>query len=100
MAIVARNGRPLHTFQHVAIGNREDTIATMPPDELLRLWSRESLTSEMAIGHLIQNLVHQQAALAAVQSTLSGLRKDVERAAAQAPVPTESAVKRRPTKKS
>jgi hypothetical protein len=75
-------------------------MATMPPDELLRLWSRESLTSEMAIGHLIQNLVHQQAALAAMQSTLSVLRKDVERAATHEPAPIESAAKRRPAKKS
>ncbi len=47
-------------------------MATMPPDELLRLWSRESLTSDMAIGHLIQNLVHQQAALAAMQTRSLG----------------------------
>ena len=75
-------------------------MATVPPDELLRLWSRESLTSEMAIGHLIQNLVQQQAALAAMQSTLSGLRKDVERIAAPPPATTENAANRRPAKKS
>lgn len=72
-------------------------MATMPPDELLRLWSRENLTPEMAIGHLIQNLVHHQAALAAMQSALSGLRKDVEGIAAPAPI--ESAAKRRQHKK-
>jgi hypothetical protein len=75
-------------------------MATMPPDELLRLWSRESLTSEMAIGHLIQNLVQQQTTLAAMQASLTALRKDIERAAAQAPVPLESAAKRRSPKKS
>jgi hypothetical protein len=83
----------LHTFSY------EDAMATMPPDELLRLWSRESLTSEMAIGHLIQNLVHQQAALAAMQSTLSGLRKEVEHIAAPAPAMIENTAKRRPAKK-
>jgi len=73
-------------------------MATIPPDELLRLWSRESLTPEMAIGHLIQNLVQQQITLAAIQSTLSGLRKEVERTAAHEPI--ESATKRRQHKKS
>lgn len=75
-------------------------MATMPPDELLRLWSRESLTSEMAIGHLIQNLVQQQAALTAMQSSLAGLRKEVERTAAPPPATTENAAKRRTPKKS
>jgi hypothetical protein len=73
-------------------------MATVPPNELLRLWSRESLTSEMAIGHLIQNLVQQQAALAVMQSTLGCGRKDVERITA--PAPTESIAKQRPPKKS
>jgi hypothetical protein len=54
-------------------------MATVTPDELLRLWRQEGVTSEMAIGHLIQNLVKQQAAIAAMQSTLSVLRVDVDR---------------------
>ena len=70
-----------------------NTMATVTPDELLRLWRQESVTLEMAIGHLIQNLVKQQAAIAAMQSTLSALRVDVDR---MTPSPTvESTTKGR-----
>jgi len=76
-------------------------MATIPPDELLRLWSRETVTSEMAIGHLIQNLVQQQATIAGIQSTLSTLRSDVERTISQPSVVLEQNTKdkRRPRKK-
>ena len=68
-------------------------MATIPPDELLRLWSRETVTSEMAIGHLIQNLVQQQATIAGIQSTLSTLRSDVERIISLSPVVLEHTTK-------
>ena len=76
-------------------------MATIPPDELLRLWSRETVTSEMAIGHLIQNLVQQQATIAGIQNTLSTLRSDVERTISQPPVELEYTArdKQRPRKK-
>jgi hypothetical protein len=75
-------------------------MATIPPDELLRLWSRKTITSEMTIGHLIQNLVQQQATIAGIQSTLSTLRSDVERTIIQPPVTLEQNTKdkRRPHK--
>ena len=53
-------------------------MATVPPDELLRLWSKENVTPEMAIGHLIQNLVQQHAMIVALQGTLSALRSHVD----------------------
>ena len=71
-------------------------MATIPPDELLRLWSRETVTSEMAIGHLIQNLVQQQATIAGIQSTLSTLRSDVERTISRPPVELEHTTKDKP----
>jgi len=76
-------------------------MATIPPDELLRLWSRETVTSEMAIGHLIQNLVQQQVTIAGIQRTLSSLRSDVERTTSQPPVALEHTTKdkQRPRKK-
>jgi len=33
-------------------------MGTIPPSELLKLWQLEKITLEMAIGHLIQNLVN------------------------------------------
>ncbi len=76
-------------------------MATISPNELLRLWSGESLTSEIAIGHLIQNLIQQQATIAAIQSSLSTLRSDIERTSSQPPASVEKATKdkRRPLKK-
>jgi hypothetical protein len=33
-------------------------MSTITPQELLKLWQLEKITCEMAIGHLIQNLVN------------------------------------------
>jgi len=68
-------------------------MATIPPYELLRLWSRETVTSEMAIGHLIQNLVQQQATIAVIQSTLATLRSDIEHRVSRPPASIEKAAK-------
>lgn len=74
-------------------------MATVTPDELLRLWRQESITSEMAIGHLIQHLVKQQTAIAAMQSILSTLRVDVDRMTRPPPVAPTTKGKRQEPKK-
>ena len=35
-------------------------MGTMPPKELLDLWTRDDISVEMAIGHILQNLVKLQ----------------------------------------
>ncbi len=32
-------------------------MSTYPPDQLLQLWKSEQIDSQMAIGHVLQNLV-------------------------------------------
>ena len=32
-------------------------MSTFPPDQLLQLWKSEQIDSQMAIGHVLQNLV-------------------------------------------
>lgn len=58
---------------------RISTMAALPPEELLRLWRQEALSVEMAIGHIIQNLVKLQDALNAqrqlLQATLEAQRQ-------------------------
>jgi hypothetical protein len=38
-------------------------MGTMPPKELLILWTRDDIPVEMAVGHLVQNLVKLQTAV-------------------------------------
>jgi len=42
---------------------KEQRMSTVTPSELLNLWKQEQLTIEMAIGHILQNLVKQQTLL-------------------------------------
>lgn len=53
----------------------------------------------MAIGHLIQHLVKQQTAIAAMQSILSTLRVDVDRMTPPPPVAPTTKGKRQEPKK-
>lgn len=54
-------------------------MATLTPQELLTLWIREEeLTPEMAIGHILQNLVEMQHTLEAMTVTLYNLRSDLD----------------------
>jgi hypothetical protein len=45
-------------------------MGTVSPDELVRLWRQEELPVEMAVGHLLQNLVHLERALDAQRQLL------------------------------
>lgn len=53
-------------------------MATVPPNELLKLWTLEKITIDMAIGYLIQNQVNQQTALESHGGSLVKLRADVD----------------------
>lgn len=45
-------------------------MGTMKPDELAHLWRQEQLTTDMAIGHITQNLVQLHSALEAQRQLL------------------------------
>ncbi len=53
-------------------------MGTITPDELLKLWKLEKVTVEMAIGHTLQNLVKLHTAIETLDTTLYGLRGDVD----------------------
>jgi hypothetical protein len=59
-------------------------MATMPPAELLTLWKLEKLPLEMAMGHVLQNLVKIHADIEAINTTLYKLKSDTDRLAAHA----------------
>lgn len=52
-------------------------MGTLSPKDLLREWTLEKLTTEMATGHTLQSLVKIQQAIDAIQITLRKLRADV-----------------------
>lgn len=47
-------------------------MSTVTPAELLKLWTVEHIPSEMAVGHILQNLVK-------LQTMVGDLRADVNR---------------------
>ena len=53
-------------------------MGTITPDELLKLWKLEKMTVEMAIGHILQNLIKVHAATETLDASLYGLRGDVD----------------------
>ena len=53
-------------------------MGTITPDELLKLWKLEKMTVEMAIGHILQNLIKVHAATETLDTSLYGLRGDVD----------------------
>ncbi len=69
-------------------------MATMPPTELLKLWDREEMTPEMAIGHMLQNMVKEET----FQRMLLNLRADVERLIRHTGLPPTAKGKRKPPK--
>jgi len=73
-------------------------MATINPEELLRLWSAEKLTSEMAIGHLLQNLVLQQSSIGNLQASIASLRAEVQKLSGPEPDEPPSAP-RKPSQK-
>ena len=58
-------------------------MAAVPPQELWKLWKQEQITSEMAIGQLIQNQAEQQSALDAQRQTIALLQAQMNQLLAQ-----------------
>ncbi len=53
-------------------------MGTMTPSELLKLWKLEKLSVEMAVGHILQNLVNIHTANETADASLYKLRADVD----------------------
>ena len=70
-------------------------MGTITPDELLKLWKLEKVTVEMAIGHILQNLIKVHAATETLDTSLYGLRGDVDALMAHAGIEPRSQGKRK-----
>ena len=68
-------------------------MAAVPPNELWKLWKQEQITSEIAIGQLIQNQVKQQAQIDANNRALATVRADVDRLLGHATMPSGNKAK-------
>lgn len=66
-------------------------MGTMPPKELLTLWTREDMTVEMAIGHILQNLTKLQTTVETNHFKLHQLQSTFERAIGKNTVTQEAA---------
>jgi len=53
-------------------------MGTITPEELLKLWKLEKMPVEMAIGHILQNLVNMRTTIESTDTTLYKLRADVD----------------------
>lgn len=62
-------------------------MSAVPPQELLKAWKLESLTNEMTLGQVLQNLVSQQTALETLKASFASLRVDVDRSIAHTRLP-------------
>jgi hypothetical protein len=53
-------------------------MGTVKPSELLNLWAQEKISVEMAIGHILQNLIIQGSTVETLNLTLYQLKADVD----------------------
>jgi len=53
-------------------------MGTITPSELLKLWKLEKLSVEMAVGHILQNLVNMHTTIETADASLYKLRADVD----------------------
>jgi hypothetical protein len=75
-------------------------MGTISPQELLKKWQIEEITIEMAIGHLIQNVVKLYKTIEKLTNSLYNLRADVDSLIAHTGMPPNPKGKRKPPKKS
>lgn len=61
-------------------GEKGERMSTVTPTELLKLWTLENMQPEMAVGHILQNLVK-------LQTMVIDLRIDVDRLIALTKLP-------------
>lgn len=52
-------------------------MTTLPPAELLRLWSRDELPVEMATGHLLQHLIGLHTTLETLKTAVHMLQGQI-----------------------
>ena len=71
-------------------------MSTIPPRELLHRWQLEKISVEMAIGHILQNLVNTQKSLDVINTEYFTLRADVDALARHSNLILE---KKKPTKR-
>jgi hypothetical protein len=67
----------------------------MTPEELLKLWKLEQVTVEMAMGHVLQNLVRMHALDKTNSPKLYQLRRDVDELLAHSGIKPRSKDKRK-----
>jgi hypothetical protein len=53
-------------------------MSTATPQELLHLWAREQLSTEMATGQVLQHLVSMQTSLDAIKQRLTALQTQID----------------------
>ncbi len=53
-------------------------MGTLPADELLKLWCKEKLPLEMAMGHVLQHLTTLCNTVTALDRTAYRLRADID----------------------
>ena len=58
-------------------------MSAYEPEKLWSLWKREQITSEMAIGHILQNLVLQHEAIRQLNLLVKRLQGENDRGADQ-----------------
>ena len=72
-------------------------MGTMTPQKLLNQWTLEQMTTEMATGHTLQNLVKLQKSIDAINIALYKLRADVDSLIAHTGMKPKG--KKKPTRK-
>jgi len=73
-------------------------MSTVTPEELLKQWKLESIPLEMAMGHVLQNLVKQQTAQEALNLALLNLCADVDRLIAHTGLTPNAGSRSKPSK--
>lgn len=73
-------------------------MSTVTPEELLKLWKLERVTVEMAIGHIIQNLVKLHTSDENLETSLYKLRGNVDDLIAHTGIEPRSSTKSRGAK--
>ncbi len=71
-------------------------MGTMTPEKLLQLWKLEKISAEMAIGHVLQNLIELQTAHEARTITIYDLQANVDGLIAHTGIKPRSRIKPRP----
>ncbi len=59
-------------------GTKGFIMGTIAPNELIKQWEIEEITVEMAIGHILQNLVSLQKTINATNLSQRRLRTDTD----------------------